>query len=137
MKRIIETWLGIILYMGSLYSQNSSTVLTSSLSGKYPYTVGDIFVTSTSGSLATKTIISRRLVSVEDILSDDDFMIYPNPTNAYFTIVSKSNASLDEISCINSNGTKFKIQDNDVSHLPAGVYFVLVNEKTIGKIVKN
>ena len=81
------------------------------------------------------------LSSTEGAQSSSFFSVFPNPTNQFLTIAS-SEQRINQIAIYNMNGvlvnnyeldhTQYEL---DVSHLPAGVYFVQINELTFEKIV--
>ena len=81
------------------------------------------------------------LTSVADTQTSLSFSVYPNPTKEFLTIAS-SEQRIKQIAIYNLSGvlvnsyeldhTQYKL---DVSHLPAGVYFVQINELTFEKIV--
>ena len=81
------------------------------------------------------------LSSTEGTQSSSFFSLFPNPTNQFLTITS-SEQRIDQIAIYNLNGllvhsckTDHTQYELDVSHLPAGVYFVQINELTFEKIV--
>ena len=81
------------------------------------------------------------LSNTEGTQSSSSFSVYPNPSYDYLTIAS-SEQRIEQIALYNLNGvlvnsyepdhTQYEL---DVSHLPAGVYFVQTNELTFEKIV--
>ena len=81
------------------------------------------------------------LSSTEGTQWSSSFSVYPNPSYDYLTIAS-SEQRIDQIAIYNLNGilvNSYELDHNqyelDVSHLPAGVYFVQINELTFEKIV--
>ena len=81
------------------------------------------------------------LSSIADTQTGLSFSVYPNPTKGFLTIAS-SEQRIEQVAIYNLSGvlvnsykpdhTQYKL---DVSHLPAGVYFVQINELTFEKIV--
>ena len=89
-------------------------------------------------------------VSIPDYKKDTSFSIYPNPANNYITIKSANNevAENNVIEIFDITGrirhteTKLaaSLQDKaakiDISHLPAGIYFVRIDGEKV-KFIKN
>ena len=81
------------------------------------------------------------LSSTEGTRSSSSFSVYPNPAYELLTIKS-SEQRIEQVAIYNLSGvltnsyeldhTQYEL---DVSHLPAGVYFVRINELTFEKIV--
>ena len=86
---------------------------------------------------ASQTIFVDACASLNE-LNSNDFVIYPNPTEGLFTIVSSS--TLDEVSVVDVNGRvakTFNAENNtfNVQDLQNGVYFIqiTVNNATVTK----
>jgi len=84
---------------------------------------------------------SDTTISVTNITNNQTINIYPNP--AYNTITIKSNTPISSVSVINLLGQTVYINPYssgqvmvNIAHLPAGLYFVKVNEQYVQQVVK-
>lgn len=94
-------------------------------------------------SLYSNTIYSDLTSEIVEI-TDDQFIIYPNPINSSFTIITQH--QVEEITLVDAVGNgipilktspnEFKLKNNN---LPSGIYFVKIEvngKSSINKIVK-
>ena len=94
--------------------------------------------------------IGSEAVSVEESATKNDIIITPNPTNDFIEIISYNSLAAENISVFNALGepaiknTSGIINQNDgankayridVSMLPAGIYFIRINND-IRKFIK-
>ena len=90
---------------------------------------------SESGGFVLKAEDTSSVLSTEDVVSDIDFSIYPNPTSELIKI--KNSNSIQSIVVFNSNG-KVCLKDKNIENkktevslrnLPAGLYFIRVEDE--------
>lgn len=107
----------------------------------YPYfESGNIVISDrTEGFLLTRS----SLLSINDFIVTSPFVVTPNPADAFITIHSK-NESISSVAITDiignlvysSNGLPEKMVKIQLSHLSNGLYFVVINEKDVKKIIK-
>lgn len=81
-------------------------------------------------------------IGIKDIKENNDFIIYPNPSEGDFTIEFTESSEGDYISIANITGQIIKviplIREKNIYHyksnLPTGVYLVGINQKTKTKV---
>ncbi|MFN8117557.1 MAG: T9SS type A sorting domain-containing protein [Bacteroidia bacterium] len=87
------------------------------------------------------TLIDQSAVDIREINNENSFEIYPNPTNSILTIRDKNqqlqNATI-EIKNTLGQIVYFDAYSRqiDVSHLPAGIYFITLNTKETKRTIK-
>jgi hypothetical protein len=118
-------------------AQRAGAIVSASNSGKQLFTVGDIFIQGNTGVLGSLNYISNLKVDVQDLDYEDNFILFPNPTTNYFEIKNRGNEEIKSLNLVNINGSKINLQNNDVTQLAPGVYFIQINEKKVIKLVKN
>jgi hypothetical protein len=96
-------------------------------------------------NLISRASATDTLLNIESVgISDDSFVIYPNPTTSVLNISNNSNFNINNISVTDINGRIVKSQTGsltqiNVSDLNAGVYFVTIEAaegKTTKKFIK-
>lgn len=86
-------------------------------------------------------MIDQSTGGVKEINNENSFEIYPNPTNSILSIRDKNqqlqNATI-EIKNTLGQIVYFDVYSNqtDVSHLPAGIYFLTLNTKETKRTLK-
>lgn len=105
----------------------------------------DLFLGNYAGGLAFFNSTNVNGVGVEELLKEDDILIFPNPTSVKLTISLKDNSySEKKIRCFDVLGNEIvvietfnKIIQIDVSSFSKGIYFVeLQNKQSKQKITK-
>jgi hypothetical protein len=77
---------------------------------------------------------------------DKDFIVYPNPVNAY-VYVGNNSENATEFELVNGAGKKFTLEKNrtipagdtqgfKVDHLPKGIYYIRFSNEVIKKFIK-
>jgi hypothetical protein len=120
-----------------ILAQKAGALVTASNSGKQLFTVGDIFIQGNTGVLGSLNYISSVKLDVSDLDIEDDFVVYPNPTIDFFEIKNKGIQEIKSIHVVDIKGSKMNIQNNDVTQLLPGVYFIQINDKKVIKLIKN
>ncbi|WP_343674696.1 T9SS type A sorting domain-containing protein, partial [Chitinophaga sp.] len=102
----------------------------------YGYSIYELEVYSGSSSITTATTISKL----------QDIIVYPVPTHDQLTITLPAGDQKTYISLGDMSGTKYRtitttdrIYNMNIGKLPAGVYFIMIqqgDQRTIKKIVK-
>ena len=95
---------------------------------------------------AIKSIIEEEL-STENIYSDSDFIVYPNPTNNIINVKKPEELEVLDLMLFDSMGRECKIQKDpssclmlDMSHLASGIYYLKLTSSAITvtkRIIKN
>jgi hypothetical protein len=139
MKNIVLFFF-LILCTTSFGQQYISTVSSGAVVAKSPFTVGVIHVGSRTGMLGAVSYIIDKTVAFNDINIHDKYTVYPNPTNDLIYIKSSLNDAIDQAIITDAQGKiilKTSATENNLSSLPAGIYFVLIDGAKAFKILKN
>ncbi|MFN8117554.1 MAG: T9SS type A sorting domain-containing protein [Bacteroidia bacterium] len=87
------------------------------------------------------TLIDQSTVGFKELNNENSFEIYPNPTNSILSITDKNqqlqNATI-EIKNTLGQIVYFDVYSHqiDVTHLPAGIYFISLNNKETKRTIK-
>lgn len=132
-----------MLFASFLYAQDTNietSILSSSLANdEVVYTLGDIQIDETSGSLGAISFLLfyEESVSVETPFTTD-IKVYPNPTNNYITVASDE--TIETIKITDTQGREIlsttNSQDIDLSEIASGIYIIIINGKNAFKISK-
>ena len=122
------------------FSQSIGTISSASMAGKNSFTVGDIFVSGETGGLGSLITITGKLIGVDDVNTNDDFIIFPNPFYTEFSIENKNHTKIQTIKILDASG---KSIDNlqqattyDGSKLVAGIYYIVIDKSKAIKLIK-
>ncbi len=131
----------LLLTMNHLHAQEINGIInTSSNSGFSPYSVGEIFIDKHSGFLGVVFFHSSTDIIAEDIDKDDSYIVVPNPIVNKFSIRNTNGKSIKNLSIIGINGKKINISPkdkiHDISYLPSGIYYIVVNKIKVIKLIK-
>lgn len=135
--RIVDTSLNQV-YTNTVAPNSTSPFSTSLNSGQYYL---EFYATPTSTSYQFPyTFTIQNTLSIDDNLIDNNFSIYPNPTNSKVNI--KSDKKFDEVEIYNVLGQKIfsstisENQEIDMSSLTSGTYFLKLKSESLIKNVK-
>lgn len=103
----------------------------------------DLFVGNHAGGLAFFNSSNVNGVGIEEVLSDDDVLVYPNPANDKITIAIKSSYYEElDVKCFDLLGhelfkmaTHYKIIQLDMSGLSNGIYFIQIQNKDSKQLI--
>jgi hypothetical protein len=117
--------------------------------GPNPTSTPPVPANTIASSIIFDNYISRAsstntLLSLEESIKVDSFLIYPNPTSSILNISNPNSVEIKNISVVDINGRIVKNQSDslsqiNVSDLNAGVYFVTIEAaegKTTKKFIK-
>lgn len=112
-------------------------------SSKFLYNIFGTWQTfPTSGALMIRPIFRNASVlsNVEEVVSENDINLFPNPTSNKINIRSNENIKITEIEIFDISGRKlkssFETENIDVSDFSKGIYFVKIHNSTNRTIVK-
>jgi uncharacterized repeat protein (TIGR01451 family) len=129
--------------------------ITFKIKPKPGYAVGDIIPNAASiyfdynPAIITNTFTTEFVAALSAAsFENEEFAIYPNPTNGIFTIQSQSNDSISEVKLYDLLGNQILVKkptlssvELDLTSYADGVYIVEVTSsqaiKTIKKVIKN
>lgn len=100
-----------------------------------------------SNGINTEYILLDEEIELDDILSDEDqkvkVHVFPNPTDGIFNVSLDNKDLTFDVRITNVSGQVIKTYNRvngqaecDITDLPAGIYFVQVNEQFTAKIMK-
>lgn len=129
---------GTLLERANKYTTPALTATT-----KYYVDATDYLCTTPARTEVIATIKTNCTTDVDDLSSENDLIIYPNPVKDILTITDKDIQN-KSVSIFNLTGTKVwsgivKEQNINIAHLPAGVYILEISnnkEKQTIRIVK-
>jgi hypothetical protein len=140
-------WKGPGFYAG-VDGATPSSGTTSPKEVDYVHSAGannTVAATSRFDNLFVRAVATENLLGVEEnVVTNDSFAIYPNPTSSILNISNTNNFEIKNISVVDINGRVVKNQAGaltqiNVSDLNAGVYFVTIEAaegKTTKKFIK-
>jgi hypothetical protein len=125
------------------YAQDNNVelnVLSSSIStDNVVYTLGDIYIDDTSGTLGGYAfqLFYEGSVSVDATL-DSKIEIFPNPVDNHLTITSEE--VIKTIKILDVHGREvllsYRGDDVDLSGIDVGIYIIVINNRSAFKITK-
>ncbi len=105
---------------------------------------------SNGNSIATEfSILYDSTLSVGDFVTDQQFLVYPNPTNGILTINADPNLGIQHLNIFDIRGKlldtqklqgTLQINTIDITNIPSGVYFIRITSdkgNITRKIIKN
>jgi hypothetical protein len=138
MKYLPILVLCILSYKG--ITQNNGGVCTTSMAKTSSFTVGDIYIEGNTGILGSYFIDTNNLVRVSDINEKDEITIFPNPTGDIFKITSKNSTFVMSVEIYDNSARIIKNltkgETYEVSTLPDGIYYVVINGNKAIKLIK-
>jgi hypothetical protein len=125
------------------YAQNDSVELnvlsSSTANDNVVYTLGDIYIDDTSGTLGGYAfqLFYEGSVSVDATL-DSKVEIFPNPASNHLTITSEE--VIKTIKILDVYGREvllsYRGDDVDLSGIDVGIYIIVINNRSAFKITK-
>lgn len=102
----------------------------------------DLFVGNHAGGLAFFNSINASLIGIEELFTDENVLVFPNPSTDIITISVKNNAYEEiTIKCFDVIGKQIlevktfnKITQIDVSQFSKGIYFIQLQNKVEGQL---
>ncbi len=142
-RLLLLLWIAILTQMNIVSAQQSLGAISSgSISKNSPFSVGEVFIEGQlSGQLGVYSFLlaTSLLTDSEDLILEDQYSIFPNPTLGSFEIKS-TGVIIKNIMVMDGNGklvrTISNAVQNDISDLVPGMYFININQKQVFKIIK-
>jgi hypothetical protein len=117
------------------YPNATNKVFNPIASGSYAVRIQD-----ESGCIATSGCIQVVITGIEDLPTQDQLSIYPNPSSGRFTIKNESNDVIDQIVVFDLSGKSvYRFVENemiDFSNILPGLYLVRIELQNGGEIIR-
>lgn len=90
------------------------------------------------GMMGSFRVVDTVSIGISELQETDEFLVYPNPSSDYFTLLAHENILQAKLSVYNSLGKKMyqfplifadKKATLDVSSLSSGIYFIEINSR--------